>query len=97
MTGLSSVAGTPLQAQVQTASSDTTARNSQRGLSAGMFSTGQAVVTLLQSAVESIEFARAEADRQRTEAQVREDTKEAASPQPTDSTQTLGQSLDVTG
>lgn len=95
MTGLSSVAGTPLQAKVQS-DVDSAARGSGRSHTLGMVTPGQAVVTLLRSAVQSSEFCRAEADRQRAETQSRFQAETEETQRHEDSRRTLGHNLDVT-
>ena len=94
MTGLSSVAGTPLQAKVQT-ELDSAQRGTSRGVSTHMVTSGEAVVTLLRSAVKSVELVRAEADRQRAESQVQSEAESQTRSARKDPTDPLGQSLDM--
>jgi hypothetical protein len=94
MTGLSSVAGTPLQATVQTFY-DNVARGTSTSSYGPMVTPGQAVITLLRSAVQSAEFCRTEVDRRRTESDFGSEATAGPTTEQNPTTQNLGQNLDV--
>ncbi len=95
MTGLVSVAGTPLQAKVQSWF-DPAARGAFTGASGAMLNSGQAVVTLLRSAVQSMQSTLTEADRRRTETQGRSEPNSQTPEAPREPANPVGQNLDVT-